>query len=498
MSRLHALMLLLILVLSGCPGDRPEQTAPSSTLSAPDESDEGPVADKTEVRPIPEMDIPALSAPTDPEPPKFEPIVVPVFRPSDTRPEYVPEDYEPRDIRRLSSRRIVLFTDVDESQLAGLGQSVDALYDEWVRYFGELPPSREEDEYQLTGYLMKEADRFRAANMLPNELPRFEHGRHRGLQFWMFNLEFDYYQRHLVLHEATHCFMTTMPGPLPPHWYMEGMAEFFATHRRVDAETWQFGICPPSREEFRGFGGVDLIRQEVEANRFLSVADVMQLGEKEFAQSKTIPYAWSWWLCQFLSRHPRYAEKFRSLGQHLSSGDFTPTLEATFENDGGTMELEWALATQSLAYGFDVEQFAFEFESGQLLVAGTERTMDVSSSASWQSTGIRVEANQAISLTCVGRVALAKVPKPWESEGAGITIRYHEGKPIGRLLGIVLPDQLPADTHAGSIPEFFKIDIGNGTSVTSPTNGTLYLRVNDFWNELADNTGSFRVTVKAE
>ncbi|MCA9044429.1 MAG: hypothetical protein KDA69_08920 [Planctomycetaceae bacterium] len=493
MSRLSVALLLMLAVLSGCQGGRNEPSAPAPPVS--EKSGEGPESVAEEQ---PESHSPPIDESSELEIPKFEPIVVPVFRPSDTRPEYAPDDYEPRDIRRLSSRRIVLFTDVEESQLVGLGQSVDALYDELVRYFGELPPSREEVEYQLTGYLMKEVDRFRAAEMLPNELPRFEHGRHRGLQFWMFNQEFDYYQRHLVLHEATHCFMTTMPGPLPPHWYMEGMAEYFATHRRVDAETWQFGICPPSREGFRGFGGVDLIRQEVEAERFLSVANVMQLGEREFEQSKTIPYAWSWWMCQFLSRHPRYAERFRSLGQHLSSGDFTPALEAAFETDWETMEIDWALATQSLAYGFDVEQFAFEFEPGQPLAAGTEKTMDVSSSASWQSTGIRVQAGQTISLSCAGRVTLAQVPKPWESEGTGITIRYHEGKPIGRLLGIVLPDQLPADTPLGSIPEFLQIDVGNGTSVTSPTNGSLYLRVNDFWNELADNTGAFNVTVKVE
>lgn len=95
---------------------------------------------------------------------------------------------------------------------------------------------------------MKEADRFRAANMLRDDVPAFEHGRHIGLEFWMNEQEFDYYREHLLLHEATHCFLTAVPGMTFPcgttrewpscldvierMWMGKGRLQFFLIPRR--------------------------------------------------------------------------------------------------------------------------------------------------------------------------------------------------------------------------------------------------------------------------
>ena len=100
MNRLSVALLLMLAVLSGCQGDRSEPSAPAPAVS--EKSGEGPDSVAEEQ---PESHSPPIDESPELEIPKFEPIVVPVFRPSDTRPEYALDDYEPRDIRRLSSRR---------------------------------------------------------------------------------------------------------------------------------------------------------------------------------------------------------------------------------------------------------------------------------------------------------------------------------------------------------------------------------------------------------
>ena len=59
-------------------------------------------------------------------------------------------------IRLYESRRLKLFTDVESAAAEPLPPLLDALFDEWERYFGNLPPARDGSDYQLTAYLMRD------------------------------------------------------------------------------------------------------------------------------------------------------------------------------------------------------------------------------------------------------------------------------------------------------------------------------------------------------
>ncbi len=495
MNRFRSTILCLCLTFTGCGRDAAPPVAQPPT---PPESQQPPAANSEIVARA------ATEMPQEPEKPIVEtpltpqnPVVEPVFRPSDNRPQHAVDRALKLGVVRYESRRMVLYTDLPTDTARRLPPLVDALYEDWVRYFGELPPNREGSEYQITGYLMQDAERFRTLNMLPVDLPVFEHGRHLGLEFWMLDQPFDYYREHLLLHEATHCFMTTMPGPLPPYWYMEGMAEYFATHKTSADGATHFAVLPDAREPFRGFGGLQIIQQELEADRKLTATQVMQLGAAEFARNKNIPYAWSWWLCYFLNAHPRYQDRFQELGQHLSSREFARALEAAYLSDLPLLEVEWLLATRSARLGFDVPRSAIEFRPGVPLNKGAPQQLMLRADVGWQCTGVAVTAGDSLQVECAGRVALAQQPRPWDSEGQGISIRYAEGKPIGRLLGIVLPhvdaagQPLPRDESLN----YEVLDFGNAATIVPESSGTLYVRVNDHWHELADNTGSYVVTL---
>ncbi len=416
-----------------------------------------------------------------------------VFRPSDTRPRHDDARLREIGIHVYESRRLRLYTDIAPEIARTLPPLIDAVWDEWVKYFGPLPPDRERTEYQVTGYVMGDRGLFRDSGLLPEDLPGFYHGRHRGAEFWMNEQETDYYRRHLLIHEATHCFMTTMPGVGAPVWYLEGMAEHFATHRLEADGSVRFRVMPHNKEDFRGLGRISLIQGEVAAGRALPAAEIARMQPKDFLM--TDAYAWSWALCYWLDTHPAYRERFRSLGGQLQGDRFMRSFTEVFAKDFARMHAEWPLFAFRLDDGFDLRRAAVEFRSGQPLDrAGGGEPIEIAADRGWQSTGIALSAGESCRIMASGRITLAVDPKPWISEPQGISFRYVEGQPIGRLLATIINPDVPQKIEEAGI--LHPVPVGSEATFTAPRSGTLYLRVNDALSELADNTGRFTVRIE--
>ncbi|GAG52628.1 unnamed protein product, partial [marine sediment metagenome] len=86
----------------------------------------------------------------------------------------------------------------------------------------------------------------------------------------------------------------------------------------------------------------------------------------------------------------------------------------------------------------------------------------------------------------------------------GVTIRYHDGRPLGMLVGAVRRDRPRATTRPRTRPQdepqdepslLSPFEIGTGTTHTPPASGTLYLKINDSPGELHDNAGRLEVRV---
>lgn len=415
-------------------------------------------------------------------------------RPADDRPQHDDAALAEIGIRRYASQRLVLYTDIAPEIARTLPPLVDAAYPAWVEYFGALPEAADGSEFQLTGYVMRDRALFRDAGLLPEDLIEFEHGRHRGYRFWMAEQRYDYYRRHLLIHEATHCFMLILPRPTrPPLFYLEGMAELFGSHQlRPDGQV-EFRVMPQDPNDAVGFGRVEMIQQAVRAGRGKSLAEVLQLSAQDFTESKSDPYAWSWAVCKFLDAHPRYGPRFRELAAVGEGAEFRRRMADWLAADGDRMQAEWDLFIHTLAYGYDIPRAAIDFRGGEPLPAGRSVTSTVSSAAGWQSAGVRVEPGQAYRLTSTGSVTLAREPKPWLSEPQGITIEYAGGYPLGRVLAAVQCDTLVPEGEIGRLSR--PIDVGRESTFKSPVAGTLYLRVNDHWNRLADNEGAYQIEI---
>lgn len=473
-----ALGLVVVHALLGCGTSTPQ---PSATRKAK------AVAPKTQPQPdLPEVEDPGAEAPAPPGQ------VEPVFRPDDSRPSHDDGQVAKAGIRRWESQRLVLYTDLPEEQARPLLAVTDEIHAAWEDWFGPLPPARDGREFQMTGYLMADQERFREVGLLPEALPPFLHGRHRGQQFWMNDQKDAYYRAHLLLHEATHCRMTLIPNRLAAStWYMEGMAERFATHFQPPGEATRFGVMPHDREVFPGLGRIRMIADDIAAGEALELSELLPLTGNDYVKRNSC-YAWSWALCHFLATHPRYRERFQKIERTIPSYHPNDGFRAVFERDWRDLQDEWRLYCRNLCHGYDVERSAIDFVPGVRLPSHGVQVR-IRADRGWQSTGVELKAGQRYALQAEGRFTVAREPKPWISEPQGVSIRYVDGRPLGQLVGCLRPSSPSDEATMTQV-----LSIGRETTLKTAKNSTLYLRINDAWNALGDNAGDVQVTIRAE
>ena len=392
-------------------------------------------------------------------------------------------------IEVFESKRLRLFTDLDAEVAKSLPPLIDQAYESWEEYFGKLPPARDESEFQINGYLMKDKARFEKAGLLRGDLPDQFHGRQAGYQFWMMDQPQDYYRRHLLLHEATHAFMLAIARLDVPIAYLEGMAEHFGTHQVVGGKL-QMRLMPSNRLDFRGHDRLFLMRREVKQRGIPGLFDINEWKDANFRFFNE-SYVWAWGMSVFFDQNPRTHERFRKLAKSLTNPSAWKTFENELQPDLPEIFTEWNLFAADAWEGFDFLRSAIEFHEGETL-AKPQRA-EIQADRGWQSSRVQVEKGRSYELVATGQFTLAEKPKPWVSEADGITIRYHKGRPLGQLLATIRPAK---STDNEREPMLDVKPLGNSSSFEASRTGTLYLRLNDHPAELVDNRGSVIVEVR--
>lgn len=395
-------------------------------------------------------------------------------------------------IRKHEGARLTLYTDLgDDAACASLVRAFDAAYPQWCNYF--QVPEDTTPAWHVTGHLMLDREKFRTAGLLPAELPDFRHGYTLHDRFWLDEQPSEYYRRHLLLHEGTHSFMFTRLGGCGPAWYMEGVAELLATHR-VDDAGLHLGHFPRNREEVPMLGRIKLVRDDVSRGRLPLPPELLNL-----APSDNNGYAWAWAWAAFLDGQPYYRERFRALTTQVNAADFNRRFQEAFGDDLNEIALTWPAFASELEHGRDIARSAITLAPGRPLGAAPERAT-VATDRGWQSSGVRVEAGKRYKLRAKGRYQLAAGPPVWWCQPGGVTIRYHEGSPLGILQGAIVPDR-PGPIAPGRVEEtglLAPVAIGLAATFVPTIDGTLYLRVNDSPAELSDNRGTLEVEIANE
>ena len=407
-----------------------------------------------------------------------------VYRRTDDRVVVNPQRLTSSKIRKFESKRMVLYSDIEDQNLAAsIPKLADALFERLTEYYGALPPSRQGGEFQTTGYLMANKSAFQSLGLLTDRVPQFENARHLKYEFWANAQDFEYYTRHLVLHEFTHCFMTCVTGSTnaPPPWYMEGMAEYFATHR-ITKDGPVFGVMPENKKDYQGFGRTTFINRAVASGTGHRLAKVMQVKPTDPAI-----YPWSWAACWFFTEHPKYGPSFRRIGNHNSYASFMQKFAPLVGNDSAKLEIRWHEFINQLVDGYDLTRGAVTMSNCKPLVIGGSTKFVLQANQGWQSTGVQLEANAIYTVQLAGRFQVNDKPKPWMSEPNGVSIQYVQGKRLGCVLGAIV--QL---TDRDSLSK--AMEIGSNKELQNKT-GDLYLRINDAMNSLANNAGTATATI---
>jgi hypothetical protein len=275
---------------------------------------------------------------------------------------------------------------------------------------------------------------------------------------------------------------------------MEAMAEYLGTHRWQDGKL-TLGIMPQSAEETPLWGRINLIRDDTARGNRELPDSIFRFEPAVYETPRG--YAWSWAAGYYLDQHPRYQERFRQINRQLTFPDFTQRLWESLEPDWTELNNGWMDFTRQLAYGYDFPQTLIDFTQGRSLTEPV--TLIVRPERGWQNSGILVEEGKPYEITAEGRFQLADQPKIWDSEADGVTVRYHDGRPLGLLLAAAVSDKKmssPGETPPGTAFDT-PFRIGRHTVLTPSVTGTLYFRINDFPNELQDNRGELKVIVRA-
>ncbi len=389
-------------------------------------------------------------------------------------------------IREISGKHLRLFTDLKSSpEVDEIPAVFDLAFAQWCEYF-QLSPEQHSG-WQMTGCLVHDKARFQAAGLWPSELPPFLNGYCRQFDFWVNEQASSYYQRHLILHEGTHGFMYTLVGGAGPPWYSEGMAELFATHRWQNGKL-QLRYLPTSASEVPKLGRVEIVQTEFAAGRAMTLAKILNYDNR--AHLKVEPYGWCWAAAAFFDMSPKYHQRFRELAKAADARDFNAQFGKAFADESPTIAEQWQVFVADMDYGYDFQRCQLDLRPGQPLPASGAK-FNLAADRGWQNTGRRLEAGTTYELRVSGKYQLAVEPKPWISEPTGVSIRYRHGLPLGIVLGAVRAEQSNGKPSGLIAP----ITVGRGTSITPQQSGTLFLRVNDFSGELADNAGSAAVEI---
>jgi len=392
-------------------------------------------------------------------------------------------------IRKITSQHLVLYTDVaEEADIEDLPEIFSIAVAQWCHYFG-IDPLHVAD-WQMTGFLMQERNRFEGAGLLPADLPPFLNGYQRGMYLWAYQQPDAYYRRHLLLHEGVHGFMHQFLGGIGPPWYAEGMAELLATHRWQEGQI-QVAYMPRDRSETPGWGRIRIVQDELQAGRGMMPISIMNYGPQAHLQNE--PYGWCWALAAFLDGHPDYRERFRSLHHRIRHADLTQACQELFASDWIDLNEQWQIFVVDLDYGYDLERAAVQRKPVTSLPPGGAAVV-LDADRGWQSTGIRLEAGTTYRLTASGRYQVAQNNGVWWCEPGGVTIQYYRGQPLGLLVGAIRDESQPL---TGLSPLTRPEPVGLSLEWTPQTSGTLYLKINESPARLADNQGELTIRIEA-
>lgn len=263
-------------------------------------------------------------------------------------------------------------------------------------------------------------------------------------------------------HEAVHAYCSQTFGTCGPVWYSEGMAEI--------GQYWREGELGVNAHPI--------------AIKYLRNAPPKKLTDivspLQFTGDSWQNYSWRWALCHLLANNPNYADRFLPLGKGLLA-EQPVTFETTYGPMAKEITFEYLFFLQHLEKGYRVDLCSWDWNREFRPLRTKARTISarVEARRGWQPSGLTLDAGSEYKYTATGKWKTAKSAASTGPDG--------DERGSGRMMGIVM--------HDFELSQPF--ELGKGGTFIAPSSGDLYLRCQDKWVELADNSGKMSIKFTA-
>jgi hypothetical protein len=365
-----------------------------------------------------------------------------------------------REIRDVRSRHFLIHTDLSSHEADEVAERLEAVLGHISKYWGQ--PLRGVIECNV----ISDLGEFPAAGTAPEGVRGVKtcggvtlmYFRREGRRQVGKSVVYSAARLEVVQHEAVHAYCHQTFGRLGPIWYSEGMAEM--------AHYWEEGdsaVHADLRE-------IDFLHTSPPN----SLATVVSLGQVTGDCWQN--YASRWALCHFLFSNPNYSQQFRQLGRGFLTGRDV-SFEQTYAATTRELSFEYLFFLEHISRGYRVDLCAWNWRKQFTGLQG-RRTQQVTVAAGrgWQPSGLSVRAATKYEYLASGAWQIAGDPEAIDADGD------HQHR--GRLVGVLMKDH-----RLGA-----EIELGTKGSFRLETDGDLYLRCRNSWNELAGDHG--HVTVR--
>lgn len=393
-----------------------------------------------------------------------------------------------------AGKHLRLTTDLPESeQLDRWVSTFDAAVPLWAKFWNL--PSGALDDWTVDAYVMQDVETFRRLELIDPRVPEFPYAYALGDQIWVLVQPSEYYTQHLLLHEGVHSLVYRVFGDTGPTWFREGIAELLATHCGSGPEL-ELRQVPQSRETSPFWGRFKRMEQlrgksksESQVPRIESV-----LQYEANLRGDVDAYGWSWALASMLDAYPQYRETLLQAAQHGHDTDrqFNRWLMQRLAGDWPVIQARWRMLVQDFDYGFDWNRQQINISKADPMWNGSPIEIKIDADRGWQSIGVRLNRGMAFDISADGTVIIDDDPKPWVSHPDGVTVEYHQGQPLGKLLARIVPNIAPSE---GTLPALETIGVGKRATIQLDEPCWLLLRVNDATGALGDNESAYNVTI---
>ena len=364
---------------------------------------------------------------------------------------------EPRTARLERSAHFALHTDISDRQAKVLLAKLETMYDLVSGYYRARPRGT------IECFVIRDLAKWAGEPIPPDGQAKILEGAGVTISSVTRNkarsIVYSSDNQGIAQHEAVHAFCVQTFGSTGPTWYSEGMAEM--------GQYWKKGNLAVDISPY--------VAQYLTTAKPKKLKEIVALGQKTGDSWQA--YSWRWALCHLLASNPNYSKRFKTLGINLMKKR-NDSFDQAFGSIANEISFEYDHFVDNFGNGYRADLCAWDWSAKPKKLSGSRKAKTkVNAQAGWQATKVLVAAGTTYTYETTGK---------WQFEPTGEVDADGSSSGQGRLIGVTLKDfKLSKPFELGAKGEF-----------TAEYDGQLYLRCQDDWLNLGDNSGMVEVQLQ--